>query len=314
MPAFAIAQHSRVTALTRRDTAKARASAAQYGIPYSFTSTEELARCEEVDAVFVATPDALHLRDVVAVLRAGKPVLCEKPMAMNAAEVEEMIAAAKAAGQLLGVAHVFRFEQSTRRLRDRIASGEIGVPALARAEFCYPAFESARTWITNPELATGGPIADVGVHCIDALRFILQDEVTTVTCTARHDERSGGVDCAGAITLEFARGTLATVSVSSRTQYRTLLEFTGPRGVLTAFDGLNVERPVTLELRSSSDPRQVEREEVSNQLAYALQLDAFARAVLDGEPFPATAEDGLRNQRILDAAFRSWHTGQRQTL
>lgn len=314
MPAFAIAQHSRVTGLTRRDAEKARTSAAQYGIPYSFTSTEELARCEEVDAVFVATPDALHLRDVIAVLRAGKPVLCEKPMAMNAGEVEEMIAAAKAAGQLLAVAHVFRFEQSTRRLRDRIAFGEIGVPALARAEFCYPAFESARTWITNPELATGGPIADVGVHCIDALRFILQDEVTSVACTARQDERSGGVDCAGAITLEFARGTLATVSVSSRTQYRTLLEFTGPRGVLAAFDGLNVERPVTLELRSSGDPRQVEREEVSNQLAYALQVDSFARAILDGEPFPATAEDGLRNQRILDAAFRSWHTGQRQTL
>ena len=117
MPAFAIARNSKVTALTRRDAGEARASAAQYGIPYSFTSTEELARCEEVDAVFIATPDALHLRDVLAVMRIGKPALCEKPMAMNAVEVEEMIAAAKAAGQLLAVAHVF----ASRRARGRCA-------------------------------------------------------------------------------------------------------------------------------------------------------------------------------------------------
>ena len=152
------------------------------------------------------------------------------------------------------------------------------------------------------------------MHCIDALRFILDDEVLSVACTAQRDERSGQVDCAGVITLEFTRGTLATVSVSSRTQYRTFLEFTGPRGVLTAFDGLNVERPVTLELRASADPRQVDRQEVSNHLAYARQLDAFALAVLEGAPFPGTAEDGLRNQRILDAAYRSWHSGQRQRL
>jgi 1,5-anhydro-D-fructose reductase (1,5-anhydro-D-mannitol-forming) len=184
MPAFAIAEHSVVTALSRRNPVNARASAEQFGIPHSFTSTEDLARCPDVDAVFVATPDALHLHDVLAALKAGKAVLCEKPMAMNAGEVQQMIAAADAAGLLLGVAQIFRFEESTRRLRERIAVGNIGRPVLARAEFCYPGYESARTWITDPKLATGGPIADVGVHCIDALRFILNDEVSAVSCCA----------------------------------------------------------------------------------------------------------------------------------
>jgi predicted dehydrogenase len=314
MPSFALAEHSTCTALSRRDLAQARASAEQFKIPHAFTSTEDLARSPEVDAVFVATPDALHLRDVLAALRAGKPVLCEKPMAMNAAEVEQMIAAAKAAALPLGVAHVFRFEESTRRLRERIARGNIGRPVLARAEFCYPGFESARTWITDPKLATGGPIADVGVHCIDALRFILNDEVVAVSCSAVQDERSGDVECAGTVTLEFTRKTLAAVTVSTRSQYRTLLEFTGEHGVLTALDGLNVERPVTLEFRPSADPRHVEKEDVSNHLAYVRQLDAFALAVRGGAPFPAPAEEALRNQQVLDAAYRGWHAGQRQTM
>lgn len=314
VPSFTIAEHSVLTALSRRDLEKARASAAQFDVPHAFDSTDELARCPEVDAVFVATPDAFHLQDVLTTLRAGKPVLCEKPMAMNAAEVEQMIAASEKAALLLGVAHVFRFEESTRRLRERIAHGSIGLPVLARAEFCYPAAESARTWITDAKLATGGPIADVGVHCIDALRFILNDEVVSVSCSAVQDERSGGVESGGTLTLVFRRKTVATVGVSARAQYRTLLEFTGDRGVLTAFDGLNVERPVTLEFRPSVDPRHVEREEVSNHLAYARQLDAFALAVRGRVPFPATAHDGLRNQQVLDAAYQSWRTGNRLRL
>jgi predicted dehydrogenase len=314
MPAFASAEHCSVVALSRRDLAKARASAEEYKIPHAFTSTEELARCPEVDAIFVATPDALHLSDVLASFAANKAVLCEKPMAMNSAEVEQMIAAAKKAGRPLGVAHVFRFEDSTRRLRDRILHGSIGRPALARAEFCYPAYESPRAWITDPKLATGGPIADVGVHCLDALRFILNDEVTAVSCSAVQDEKSGDVESAGTITLEFARKTIATVAVSARAQYRTLIEVAGEHGVLTAFDGLNVERPITIEFRPNVDPRQVEREEVSNHLAYARQLDAFALAVRGEAPFPVPGIEGLRNQQVLDAAYRSWRTGQRQVI
>ncbi len=314
MPAFAIAERSEVVALSRRDLTRARSSAEQYGIAHAFPSVEELARCAEVDAVIVATPDAVHLHDTLVCLRAGKPVLCEKPMALNAPQVEQMIAAAKTAALPLGVAQVFRFEDSTRRLRERIRNGNIGRPVLARAEFCYPGLESARTWITDPQLATGGPIADVGVHCIDALRFILGDEVTAVTCTAVQDELSGAVECAGVIALEFVRKTLAMVSVSTRAQYRTFIEVTGKSGVLSAFDALNVERPLTIEYRPSGDPRQVEREEVSNHLAYARQLDAFAAAVRGEAGFPVPGEEGLRNQQVLDAAYRSWRTGQQQRL
>ena len=95
MPGFAKAQRCRVTALSRRDPQRAQDSARQFGIPYAFTSTAELCACPEVDAVFVASPDALHLSDVLEAVRHRKPVLVEKPMAMNSAEAATMVEAAR---------------------------------------------------------------------------------------------------------------------------------------------------------------------------------------------------------------------------
>ncbi len=176
MPGFATAKNCRVTALSRRDSERARESARDFGIEHAFASTAELCASPDVDAVFVATPDALHLADVLEAVRHGKPVLVEKPMAMNAGETRQMVEAARAAKVVLGVAHVMRFEESVRWFRDRIASGAIGKPVLARSTFVAPLMTSPRTWINDPQLATGGPLADIGVHCLDTLRYVLADE------------------------------------------------------------------------------------------------------------------------------------------
>src|SRR5260370_27685669 len=248
MPGFALARNCRVVALSRRAATKSGEAAAQYGIPLVFASTEELCRCSEVDAVLVTTPNACHLQDVLTAVAAGKPVLCEKPMGLDADQCRQMVEAARKAGVLLGVAQVFRFEDSTARFRERIAAGDIGRPIFARAEFSYPGSGHARTWLYNRSISGGGPIADVGVHCIDALRYILQDEPRLVSATGRPDQGSGDVEAAGVLTLEVRRGTLATVLVSTRAHYRTPLEIVGDAGVLRADDALNVERPVNLEL------------------------------------------------------------------
>ncbi|HMK21729.1 MAG TPA: Gfo/Idh/MocA family oxidoreductase, partial [Terriglobales bacterium] len=290
MPGFARAKACRVTALSRRDLAKARASAKEFDIPLAFDSGAELCRSPEVDAVFVTTPNALHVQDVLTAVEAGKPVLCEKPMGMNADECRQMVEAARAAKVLLGVAQVFRFENSTARLRERIAAGQIGKPIFARSEFSYSATHHKRQWIYDRKLAGGGPIMDVGVHCVDALRYILQDEVDCVFARALSDERSGGVEAASTMNLEFSQGTMGTVLVSMRADYRTPIEFVGEGGVLRADDGLNVERPITLELRR--DGKVVESEVVANLDAYARQVDAFAAAVRGEAAFPVPAEEG----------------------
>ncbi len=313
MPGFALARNCRVTALSRRNLEKAQASARHHNIPLAFDSAEDLCRSLEVDAVLVTTPNACHRADVLLALRCGKPVLCEKPMGVNASECRQMVESARSAGLLLGVAQVFRFEESTARLRERVATGQIGRIIFARSEFSFPGgVGHARAWLHDSALAGGGPIADVGVHCVDALRYILQDEAVRVSARAAQDAGSGTVESAAVLTLEFSRGTLGTVAVSFRAEYRTPLELVGETGVLRADDALNVERPIRLELRRAGSV--VESDEVSNRLAYAKQVDAFADALEGKAKFPVPGEEGWQNQEILDAAYRSVQTGKTEDV
>ena len=143
---------------------------------------------------------------------------------------------------------------------------------------------------------------------MDALRYILQDEVLRVSARGLSGAESGTVESAAALTLEFSRGTLGTVAVSFRTEYRTPIELVGETGVLRADDALNVERPIRLELRRGGST--VETDEVSNRLAYARQVDAFADAVEGKTSFPVPGEEGWQNQEILDAAYRSLKSGK----
>ena len=312
MPGFKLAKKCQAVALSRRDPQKARESAKQYGLPHAFTSTAEMARCPEVDAVLVTSPDVCHLDDVLACVAARKPVLCEKPMAMNADECQRMVEAAGEADVLLGVAHVFRFEQSTALMREWIAAGEIGKVVMARSEFSYLGKEHSRAWLYDRTIAAGGPVADVGVHCIDTLRYILQDEPVRVTALGRSDGHSGTVEAVGMLSLEFRRGALAGVLVSTRAQYRSPIEFVGDNGFLRADNGLTVDGPVTVELWR--DQKLVRSQTVSNALAYAQQVDSFADAITGSKPFPATGSDGWRNQIILDAAYRSLRSGKSEEL
>jgi predicted dehydrogenase len=313
MPGFALAKNCRVTALSRRDLGKAQASARQYDIPLAFDSAEKLCRSPQVDAVFVATPNAFHLQDVLLATACGKPVLCEKPMAVNADQCRQMVEAARKAGVLLGVAQVFRFEESTAWFREQVAAGNIGKPVFARSEFSFPAAHGhARTWINDPAIAGGGPVADVGVHCIDALRFILQDEVLRVSAREIPGNVPGNVETGAALLLEFSRGTLATVLVSFQSEYRTPLEVVGEVGAMRADDALNVEREIRLELRRGGTV--VETRSVSNQLAYARQVDAFAAAVEGTVEFPVPGEEGWRNQEVLDATYKSIKSGRTEDV
>jgi predicted dehydrogenase len=314
MPGFIQAKHCTVTGLWRRDRQKAHDTVRQYRqFPLRvYDSPEALCSSSDIDAIFVASPDALHLEHALIAVKHNKPVLCEKPMAMSVAECERMIEAADRQGVLLGIAQNFRFERSVNRMREMVATGAIGKPLLAQSEFHYPALHSPRIWIADASLACGGPIGDVAVHCIDALRYILQDEVASVFSRAQHDEDSGRLESAAMLLLEFQKGAIANVSVSARSEYRTPLWITGHQGLIGAEDALTVEHPITLQLKPAGG--EPVTEQVSNESAYGEQVDAFALSIEQGISFAAPGIEGLRNQRVLDAAYKSVKSGMPQKL
>jgi predicted dehydrogenase len=312
LPSFSQSKESTLTGMWRRNREAAREDCAIYNIPHCFPSREALCSSPDVDVVFITSPDAMHRDDTLLALKHGKAVLCEKPLSMNTAEAEEMTAAAKAAGVLFGVAQNFRFNQSLVWMREQIVAGRIGKPQLAHAEYSYMGSLAPRKWITDPTLACGGPIADVGVHCIDALRFVLGEDVISVSTVARKDETSGDVEAAGSLQIEMTGGVYANVTASARARYRTLVEVNGSEGVLVAENGLTVDRPVQIELRRAGEL--VETVTVENTDGYVRMLDSFASVFRSGGEFVASGEDGVRNMQALDAAYTSWRSGRRETV
>jgi predicted dehydrogenase len=312
LPAFSKCEQATLSGMWRRDPAAALKNCADYNISHCFPTRESLCSSPEVDVVFITSPDAMHKDDALLALRHGKAVLCEKPVAMNAAEAEEIAAAARAAGRLFGVAQNFRYNRSLEWMREQIATGRIGKPQLAHAQYTYPAAQAPRRWITDPTLACGGPIADVGVHCIDALRFVLGEDVSSISTMARKDDASGKVEAVASLQLEMTGGIYANVTASARAPYRTLVEVNGSDGVLIAENGLTVDRPVQLVLRRAGEL--VETVTVENGDGYTRMLDSFASAFRGTETFAASGEDGVINMRALDAAYQSWQSGRRETV
>ena len=312
LPAFGKCEDAALVGMWRRDQAAAAKDCATHGIAHCFFTREALCASPEVDVVFITSPDAMHKDDMLLALRHGKAVLCEKPLAMNTPEAQEMLEAAKAAGLLFGVGQNFRFNHSLDWMREQVAAGRIGQPQIAHAQYAYPAGNAPRKWITDPTLACGGPIADVGVHCIDALRYVLGQDVLSVSTLARKDDLSGQVEAVATLQLEMTGGVFANVTASARAPYRTLVEITGSEGVLVAENGLTVDRPVQLMLRRAGEL--IETVTVENGDGYTLMLDSFARAFRGMGTFPASGEDGVRNMRALDAAYKSWRTGLREAL
>ena len=312
VPSFARSRETTLNGLWRRDRIAAAKNCADFGIAHNFATREELCASPEIDAVFITSPDAMHLDDTLLAAGHGKAILCEKPLAMSAEQAVTMQLAAERHGVLLGVAQNLRWSPSIVWMRDQVAAGRIGMPQLARAQFCYKALETPRRWITDGGLACGGPIGDVGVHGLDALRFIANREITALQTLARKDATFGDLEALASLQALMTEGCLASVTVSALAPYRTAIEIVGSEGVLVAENGMSVDHPVTVELRQNGTV--LEAQTFDNTTSYTAMLDSFARAIRGEERFAAPASDGVLNMRLLDAAYRGWNTGATEHL
>jgi predicted dehydrogenase len=208
IPAILGEPRSSLYGLVTRDPAKA----APYSGARVWTSLDHALRDPDIDAVYVASPVALHAAQTMATLRAGKHVLCEKPVAMDFAQAQAMLAASLESGRLFGVAYYRRLYPKLQRARELLAAGVIGLPVLAEA--CHHGWleSDARAWLRDPALAGGGPLYDTGSHRIDALNFLFGQpyRATGLLSNAVHQM---GVEDSATVLIDYPHGVRGVVDV-----------------------------------------------------------------------------------------------------
>jgi D-xylose 1-dehydrogenase (NADP+, D-xylono-1,5-lactone-forming) len=270
LPALREAAGAEPLAIAARDPARARELARRHGVPRVHADYAELLADPDVDAVYVPLPNSLHLPWTLRALAAGKHVLCEKPLALNAAEGMEMAEAARSAGRLLMEAVMYRFHPRIRGLVSSLAG--------ARVRHVYASFgfgiDAPGNYRLRPDLG-GGALLDVGFYVADVARWLL-GEPERVEAVMRR----AGVDMSCSAVLGFPGGAQASLYASFESpEYQELV-------VVCADRVERVRRPFT-SWRDPDDP-------------YRLMVEAFSAAVRDGGPAPLPVESSVANLALLD--------------
>jgi predicted dehydrogenase len=215
-PGLRDAAASELIAVSRAQSHLAESFAKEFGARKWYGDWRELLNDDEVDAVYIATPVHLHLPQTVAAAEAGKHVLCEKPMALNTPECDEMIDACRANHVKLGVSYYRHFYPVVERIRDVVSSGEIGSPVLVQInafEWFNPAANEPRSWLLRKQFAGGGPMFDFGCHRIEVLTNLF-GEIREVTATTANVLLDREVEDTAIALFEFERGIRAILAVT----------------------------------------------------------------------------------------------------
>ena len=305
-PALQASSNSVLVALQKRSLELAREKASALSLPFAFNTAQALASCPEVDAVFIASANSAHHDEVIAAARAGKHILVEKPMAMNAPEAERMVAECERHQVKLMVGQVLRFSPLVMQVRELVRSGTLGQIVSAQANYFYDARLSRRSWLLHRPVAGGGPIFDVGVHCLDTLRFVLDDNVESVQSMLMPPPTTSTTERSAIINLQFSKGMLGSIACSFEGPLRhTLLEVVGTEGLAHAFDFTAGEQSTTLyiERRTGAAAPEIRSLSVNIPNLYIEEVSAFSRCILENTPSPIPGIDGIENQKVLDLAM-----------
>jgi predicted dehydrogenase len=296
-----------VVAIASRDAESARRAADELEIRRAHGSYEALLADPEVDAVYIPLPNHLHLEWTLAALRAGKHVLCEKPLALTSADAAAMVEAADRAGVRLMEAFMYRLHPSWLAVRDLVASGRIGRLQTIQSWFSY--YNDDPTNIRNIRSAGGGALMDIGCYSINLSRMLYGSEPTRVLGTVRR-ETPNGVDVLTSGTLEFAGGGLATFTCSIRSETDQRVHVYGTEGHISVGIPFNIppDRPTHVFVTHGGEPPvapHVERLTFDTADPYGVEADAFAATVLDGAPMPIEASDAVANMRVIERVLEA---------
>jgi predicted dehydrogenase len=287
-----------VTAVAARDPARARAFAEKHGVPRVCASYQQLIEDPGIDAIYNPLPNSLHCEWTVRALRAGKHVLCEKPIASNAGEAEQMAAAAEQTGRALVEAFHWRYHPLAARMREVVRSGVLGEVRRVEAALCIPYLLPGD--IRYRFDLGGGATMDTGCYAINLVRFLAEAEPSVASAQVRRS--SPDVDRWMRAELRFADGRSGRVecSLCSSKLLVVRARVIGSRGRLDVFNPIAPHLYHRLRVRADG---QSTSEHVPGEATYTHQLRAFAAHVAGGPRMSTDAPDAIANMRVIDAVY-----------
>jgi predicted dehydrogenase len=314
IPGMQRCEFAEISAIASRTLSKAQDAARQFNIPKAYGSYEELLADPAIDAIYNPLPNHLHFDWTVKAAEAGKHVLCEKPLTLNAAETERVIAVRNRTGVKVGEAFMVATTPQWVRLREIVRSGEIGDLRAVSGLFSYNNPDPAN--IRNIPEFGGGGIMDIGCYPIFTSRYVSGEEPRRVSGLIERDPKMGTDRLASAI-LDFPFGQ-AVFICSTQISPHQFMKFIGTKGRIELeipFNTLN-DRPMKVIVDDGRDliggGRRVEELGPFDQ--YTVQGDAFSKAILDKTEVPVPLETALGNMKVIDALFLSAESGRWQSI
>ncbi len=309
IPAMQKGQLSRVVAIASSSLEKAQHAAARHSIPRAYGSYEALLSDPEVEAVYNPLPNHLHVPWSIRAVEAGKHVLCEKPVAMNATEAIALGRAAMRAGVLVGEAFMVRSHPQWHEVRRRVSAGQIGDLQLVHGHFSYGRRPDAD--VRNRVEYGGGALMDIGCYPIMIARWLFGREPIAAIAAIKRDSRTG-VDCLTSGMLRFDVGH-ATFACGGQMVPHQRVELFGERGRIDVEIPFtpSIDRPARVliddGLRGASSTERLDFPAVDQ---YTLQGDEFSAAIRGVGDVPSSIDDAIGNMKVIDALRRSAETGR----
>ncbi len=310
IPGLQKADRCQVVAIASRDAALARSVADELDIATAHGSYEALLADPTVDAVYIPLPNHLHAEWTIAAARAGKHILCEKPLTLTAADAERVVETCANEGVRLMEAFMYRLHPSWDAVRDIVASGRIGRLRAVQSWFSYHNDDPAN--IRNQSAAGGGALWDIGCYTVNLSRLLFDDEPDTVSASIVRDPATG-VDILTSAILGFGDGA-ATFTVSTRVETDQRVHIYGSAGRISIGIPFNIppDRPTQVFVTAGGDaPVAPATEVLTFETAdpYAVEGARFAAAILDGLPTPTPPEDAIATIRVIERIFAAAAAG-----
>ncbi len=307
LPAFAHARrNSTLVALVSGDRTKRRALAGRHRVEATFSYDEYEACLEQVDAVYIALPNSLHADYTVRAARAGVHVLCEKPLAVTAAECRRMIQACRRNGVKLMTAYRLHFEEINLRVIDLVRRGRIGEPRFFNSSFAMTVRQGD---IRTRRALGGGTLYDIGVYCINAARYLFRSEPTQVSAISVNSgtRRLAGIDETTGAVLRFDGDRVATFVTSFNSADIGTYTIVGANGHITVDPAYEYAEGLAYTLTIDG---KATRKRIGKRDQFGAQLLYFSDCILrDRMPEPS-GEEGLQDVRIVEALYRSARSGR----